>query len=237
MMAPVSKFQLHLAVWPVSVSSVSLLTLPLLQLWISITNYCFKDSPGDMFTVFCIFSRPKYIKMLPFHQNESFFSQHYCQKALLVVCFCTSCSSVQMQSFTLNPPHHAIDFALSLHPSDVYSVTLFTQCSVTCGVGVQNRDVYCRLKGTGQVREDLCEARQRPAHLRPCQPAECTHYTWVTGEWEEVSTDSFLLSFPIYILPSYFPFSVSQRDEQMLNHLIKVFIGWVLCSFSFSPHH
>uniref|UniRef100_A0A3B4YNL9 ADAM metallopeptidase with thrombospondin type 1 motif 20 n=1 Tax=Seriola lalandi dorsalis TaxID=1841481 RepID=A0A3B4YNL9_SERLL len=65
------------------------------------------------------------------------------------------------------------------------------ECSVTCGVGVQERDVYCRLKGTGLVREDLCDARQRPAAARPCQTAECTHYSWVAGEWEEVSTDSY----------------------------------------------
>nr|XP_046249772.1 A disintegrin and metalloproteinase with thrombospondin motifs 20 isoform X1 [Scatophagus argus] len=59
------------------------------------------------------------------------------------------------------------------------------ECSVTCGVGVQRREVYCRLKGTGRVREDLCDARQRPAVVRPCQTAECTHYIWVAGEWEE----------------------------------------------------
>ncbi|GLD74940.1 A disintegrin and metalloproteinase with thrombospondin motifs 20-like protein [Lates japonicus] len=59
------------------------------------------------------------------------------------------------------------------------------QCSVTCGVGVQNRDVYCRLKGTGWVREELCDAHQRPDVARPCQIAECTHYSWVASEWEE----------------------------------------------------
>uniref|UniRef100_A0A665X761 ADAM metallopeptidase with thrombospondin type 1 motif 20 n=1 Tax=Echeneis naucrates TaxID=173247 RepID=A0A665X761_ECHNA len=52
------------------------------------------------------------------------------------------------------------------------------ECSVTCGVGVQKRDVYCRLKGTGWIREDLCDAHQRPAAARPCQTAECTHYSW-----------------------------------------------------------
>uniref|UniRef100_G3NJ46 ADAM metallopeptidase with thrombospondin type 1 motif 20 n=1 Tax=Gasterosteus aculeatus aculeatus TaxID=481459 RepID=G3NJ46_GASAC len=61
----------------------------------------------------------------------------------------------------------------------------WTECSVTCGVGVQNRRVYCRLKGTGQVREDLCGAHLRLAAVRPCQTAECTHYSWVAGEWEE----------------------------------------------------
>uniref|UniRef100_UPI0037E8F759 A disintegrin and metalloproteinase with thrombospondin motifs 20 n=1 Tax=Semicossyphus pulcher TaxID=241346 RepID=UPI0037E8F759 len=61
----------------------------------------------------------------------------------------------------------------------------WSECSVSCGVGVQNRDVYCRLKGTGRVRQDLCDAHQRPPVVRPCQTAECTHYTWVAGEWEE----------------------------------------------------
>uniref|UniRef100_A0A3Q3JML9 Peptidase M12B domain-containing protein n=1 Tax=Monopterus albus TaxID=43700 RepID=A0A3Q3JML9_MONAL len=59
------------------------------------------------------------------------------------------------------------------------------ECSVTCGVGVQSRDVYCRLKGTGRVREDLCDAHQRPAVARPCQTAECTHYSWVASEWKK----------------------------------------------------
>ncbi|XP_068168609.1 A disintegrin and metalloproteinase with thrombospondin motifs 20 isoform X1 [Antennarius striatus] len=62
------------------------------------------------------------------------------------------------------------------------------ECSVTCGVGVQARDVYCRLKGTGRVREDLCEADRRPALVRPCQTAECTHYSWVAGKWDKCNS-------------------------------------------------
>ncbi|KAG7523508.1 A disintegrin and metalloproteinase with thrombospondin motifs 20-like [Solea senegalensis] len=61
------------------------------------------------------------------------------------------------------------------------------ECSVTCGAGVQTRDVNCRLKGSGRVREDLCDARQRPAVTQPCQTAECTHFSWVAGEWKECS--------------------------------------------------
>uniref|UniRef100_A0A8C3AK86 ADAM metallopeptidase with thrombospondin type 1 motif 20 n=1 Tax=Cyclopterus lumpus TaxID=8103 RepID=A0A8C3AK86_CYCLU len=55
------------------------------------------------------------------------------------------------------------------------------ECSVTCGVGVQKRDVYCRLKGTGQVREDLCDAHQRLAIVRPCQHEEFRQYILINS--------------------------------------------------------
>lgn len=86
--------------------------------------------------------------------------------------------------------------------SDCICPCLFHQCSVTCGVGVQKRDVYCRLKGTGSVREDLCDAHQRPAAARPCQTAECSHYSWVAGEWEEVSRGSYCFFLFLCITPS-----------------------------------
>ncbi|XP_047238951.1 A disintegrin and metalloproteinase with thrombospondin motifs 20-like [Girardinichthys multiradiatus] len=59
------------------------------------------------------------------------------------------------------------------------------ECSVTCGSGVQERDVYCRLKGSGQVREDLCNPLLRLASVQVCHTAECTHYSWAVAEWEQ----------------------------------------------------
>uniref|UniRef100_A0A3P8V9E5 ADAM metallopeptidase with thrombospondin type 1 motif 20 n=1 Tax=Cynoglossus semilaevis TaxID=244447 RepID=A0A3P8V9E5_CYNSE len=67
----------------------------------------------------------------------------------------------------------------------MWKVNKWGECSVTCGAGVQTRDIYCRLKGTGRVREDLCNAHQRPAVTQPCQTTECTHYSWVVDEWEK----------------------------------------------------
>uniref|UniRef100_A0A673ZNE9 ADAM metallopeptidase with thrombospondin type 1 motif 20 n=1 Tax=Salmo trutta TaxID=8032 RepID=A0A673ZNE9_SALTR len=61
----------------------------------------------------------------------------------------------------------------------------WSECSVPCGVGVQNREVYCRLKGTGRVREELCGAHNHPATAQPCQATECLHYTWAAGEWQD----------------------------------------------------
>ncbi|XP_029009602.1 A disintegrin and metalloproteinase with thrombospondin motifs 20 isoform X2 [Betta splendens] len=59
----------------------------------------------------------------------------------------------------------------------------WSECSVTCDAGAQTRRVFCRLRGAGRVAEDLCDARQRPAAVRACRAAECTHFSWVPGEW------------------------------------------------------
>uniref|UniRef100_A0A8C7SEH7 ADAM metallopeptidase with thrombospondin type 1 motif 20 n=1 Tax=Oncorhynchus mykiss TaxID=8022 RepID=A0A8C7SEH7_ONCMY len=86
----------------------------------------------------------------------------------------------------------------------------WSECSVPCGVGVQNREVYCRLKGTGRVREELCGSHNHPATAQPCQATECLHYTWAAGEWQDVSIDlclSFSLSFHL-LLSISLPFSL-----------------------------
>lgn len=66
-------------------------------------------------------------------------------------------------------------------------VCVCLQCTVTCGVGVQKRDVYCRLKGKGRVGEDICDARLRPSSLQQCLSPECHGYSWSVSEWQEVS--------------------------------------------------
>ncbi|XP_039367928.1 A disintegrin and metalloproteinase with thrombospondin motifs 20 [Mauremys reevesii] len=60
-------------------------------------------------------------------------------------------------------------------------------CSVTCGVGIQQRDVYCRLKGRGQVSEAMCNNDAQPPSQKPCWLPACVPYQWLTDEWQDCS--------------------------------------------------
>ncbi|XP_060513873.2 A disintegrin and metalloproteinase with thrombospondin motifs 20 isoform X1 [Panthera onca] len=62
------------------------------------------------------------------------------------------------------------------------------ECSVTCGPGVQQRDVYCRLRGVGRVAEEMCAGSTRPDFQRQCWRQDCMQYQWVAGEWLNCST-------------------------------------------------
>uniref|UniRef100_A0A8C0P5N1 ADAM metallopeptidase with thrombospondin type 1 motif 20 n=1 Tax=Canis lupus familiaris TaxID=9615 RepID=A0A8C0P5N1_CANLF len=62
------------------------------------------------------------------------------------------------------------------------------ECSVTCGSGVQQRDVYCRLRGVGRVAEEMCAQSTRPYSQRQCWHQDCIQYQWVAGEWLNCST-------------------------------------------------
>uniref|UniRef100_A0A674K035 ADAM metallopeptidase with thrombospondin type 1 motif 20 n=1 Tax=Terrapene triunguis TaxID=2587831 RepID=A0A674K035_9SAUR len=58
-------------------------------------------------------------------------------------------------------------------------------CSVTCGVGIQQRDVYCRLKGRGRVNEAMCNHDAQPPSQKPCWLPACVSYQWLTDEWQD----------------------------------------------------
>ncbi|TSK13404.1 A disintegrin and metalloproteinase with thrombospondin motifs 20 [Bagarius yarrelli] len=72
-------------------------------------------------------------------------------------------------------------------PCPSWKTKKWQSCTVTCGIGVQKRDVYCRLKGKGHVSEDMCDARLRPSSLQQCLSRECHSYSWSASEWLECS--------------------------------------------------
>uniref|UniRef100_G3UGB1 GON domain-containing protein n=1 Tax=Loxodonta africana TaxID=9785 RepID=G3UGB1_LOXAF len=59
------------------------------------------------------------------------------------------------------------------------------ECSVTCGPGVQQRDVYCRLRGPGRVAEEACDPSTRPHFQRQCWHQDCVQHRWIAGDWQD----------------------------------------------------
>ncbi|KAI1882299.1 hypothetical protein AGOR_G00249250 [Albula goreensis] len=61
----------------------------------------------------------------------------------------------------------------------------WSQCSVTCGMGTQERGVFCRVKGVGRVDAAQCDLRTRPTISQPCLSPVCHRHTWETEEWHD----------------------------------------------------
>ncbi|XP_028257428.1 A disintegrin and metalloproteinase with thrombospondin motifs 7 [Parambassis ranga] len=63
----------------------------------------------------------------------------------------------------------------------------WTECSVTCGRGVQRQIVHCVEKMTGIVEEHLCDPLTRPDdNQTSCNKDSCPAIWWV-GEWQKCS--------------------------------------------------
>ncbi|XP_051651320.1 A disintegrin and metalloproteinase with thrombospondin motifs 20 isoform X1 [Manacus candei] len=68
-----------------------------------------------------------------------------------------------------------------------WKASKWKECSVSCGVGIQQRDIYCQLTGLGQVSEAMCSRETRPASKRHCWLPACMAYQWLADEWEDCS--------------------------------------------------
>uniref|UniRef100_A0A4W6F6H6 ADAM metallopeptidase with thrombospondin type 1 motif 7 n=1 Tax=Lates calcarifer TaxID=8187 RepID=A0A4W6F6H6_LATCA len=63
----------------------------------------------------------------------------------------------------------------------------WTECSVTCGTGVQRQIVHCVEKTTGIVEEHFCDPLTRPEdNQTSCSKDPCPAIWWV-GEWQKCS--------------------------------------------------
>ena len=71
-------------------------------------------------------------------------------------------------------------------PVYYWNESVWSECSVECGVGEQDREIYCmKLYPNGQIETvDIasCNAATKPDTRRPCNPGACS-YTWEAGDW------------------------------------------------------
>ncbi|XP_058511803.1 A disintegrin and metalloproteinase with thrombospondin motifs 20 isoform X2 [Ochotona princeps] len=68
-----------------------------------------------------------------------------------------------------------------------WKATRWKECSVTCGPGVQHREVFCRLRGVGPVAAERCDPASRPYSQQPCWHSDCVQHQWTAGEWPDCS--------------------------------------------------
>ncbi|XP_048854244.1 A disintegrin and metalloproteinase with thrombospondin motifs 12 isoform X1 [Brienomyrus brachyistius] len=74
-----------------------------------------------------------------------------------------------------------------LQPEYRWKHGAWTDCSTTCGAGVQNQPVRCFEAETGVVDEFLCDPKTRPKdRQRKCKKIDCPARWWV-GAWQPCS--------------------------------------------------
>ncbi|KAJ8377408.1 hypothetical protein AAFF_G00260680 [Aldrovandia affinis] len=64
-----------------------------------------------------------------------------------------------------------------------WKASQWSECSVTCGPGIQERKVFCRTKGAGRGGVSLCDPLARPTATQPCLSPACHRHTWATEDW------------------------------------------------------
>lgn len=62
------------------------------------------------------------------------------------------------------------------------------QCSVSCGRGHKQRNVYCMAKDGSHLESDYCKHLAKPNGHRKCRGGRCPR--WKAGAWSQVSNAS-----------------------------------------------
>ncbi|KAL4226991.1 A disintegrin and metalloproteinase with thrombospondin motifs 9 [Mactra antiquata] len=76
-----------------------------------------------------------------------------------------------------------------LHPCPSWAYTRWGKCSTTCGPGMQQRKVVCRLGHGDIVPDSMCLGGKKPRSERKCGNKECAEYMWNAAQWSECSKD------------------------------------------------
>ncbi|KAL2088451.1 hypothetical protein ACEWY4_015350 [Coilia grayii] len=79
-------------------------------------------------------------------------------------------------------------------PNSTYTISDFqwqygswTECSATCGTGVQRQIVHCVERTTGIVEDHYCDSSTRPDDKRASCSEEICPAIWWVGEWQKCS--------------------------------------------------
>ncbi|KAM8894980.1 A disintegrin and metalloproteinase with thrombospondin motifs 7 isoform 2-T2 [Spinachia spinachia] len=96
--------------------------------------------------------------------------------------------------FQESNPGVRYEYTISRNVSEDVSASVFfwkhgswTQCSITCGTGVQRQIVHCVEQTTGIVEEHFCDPGTRPDDNQTiCSKEPCPAMWWV-GEWQKCS--------------------------------------------------
>ncbi|XP_048477213.1 papilin-like, partial [Rhincodon typus] len=69
-----------------------------------------------------------------------------------------------------------------------WRTTDWTECSVSCGEGVQIRSVSCVMESGSQLPDFACLAQTKPSVVRACLLKSCTDvFSWYIGAWSTCS--------------------------------------------------
>ncbi|ERE86040.1 A disintegrin and metalloproteinase with thrombospondin motif 20-like protein [Cricetulus griseus] len=109
-------------------------------------------------------------------------------KSRFVICQFPDGQMAQEHNCELPKPPSMMQCHVHACPDDVsWYRGPWKSCSVACGSGLQRREVYCRLRGTGPVAEDMCDPATRPQEHRQCWHQDCVKYQWTAGPWLDCS--------------------------------------------------
>ncbi|KAM7048395.1 A disintegrin and metalloproteinase with thrombospondin motifs 7 [Molossus nigricans] len=84
-------------------------------------------------------------------------------------------------------PREATRQSLGLLPEFFWTYGPWTECTVTCGTGMQRQSVYCAERQLGPVDETYCDSLSQPDdRQRTCSEEPCPARWWA-GEWQPCS--------------------------------------------------